>query len=347
MRSTPSRRRHRQAGQRQSLVTRLLLLCGVALGLGLILYPTATTWVSDQAQASQLASYSVRSASLDDAATKALLDRATEYNAHLPYGTLHDPYSSTTVDAPSSDTEKEYESELRIEGLDVMSQVTIPSIDLSLPVFHGTSPQTLDKGAGHLFGSSLPVGGPGTHSVLTAHSGLVEARMFTDLGKVAKGDVFTVTTLGQALYYRVDQISIVTPDDISSLTIVPGKDYVTLVTCTPIHVNSHRLLVRGERIPAPPAESRQHIAAAPSAPFPWWIAVLAASLGSAACYLFLPRRQRRAATPAPSEAPHTSRSPMHSLFEVPDPSAPTQPTAVQRGPVEPTSLQGAPDRHEL
>ncbi len=138
-------------------------------------------------------------------------------------------------------------------ALDVMSQLSIPALHLDLPIFHGVAPDTLMKGAGHLPGSSVPVGGPGTHAVVTAHSGLANATMFTELDRLEVGDFFEVTTLNKRLRYEVEEILIVKPDDISSLQITDEGDYVTLITCTPININSHRLLVRGSRIPIPEA----------------------------------------------------------------------------------------------
>jgi sortase A len=280
---------------RHGIMRRALPVLGVALGLGLILYPPASTWFSDQAHASQLTTYQEKTAELGPAKADGMLERAQHYNENLPYGVLRDPYEATTpttADTPTTAAESDYDSQLAVPGVEVMSRVTIPSIDLSLPVFHGTSASTLDKGAGHLYGSSLPIGGYGTHAVITAHSGLVEATMFTDLDKVKKGDVFTVTTLNRPLYYRVDHIAVVKPDDISALSIVPGKDYVTLVTCTPLHVNSHRLLVRGERIAAPDASIQEVTAAPPSAPFPWWAVIVVGASAAGAIYLLLPLARR-------------------------------------------------------
>lgn len=130
----------------------------------------------------------------------------------------------------------------------MMGYVDIPSIGVSLPIYHYTTDDVLSKGVGHLYGTSLPVGGENTHSVITGHRGLPSSKLFTDLDKVKVGDVFSIYVLGEELDYQVDQIDIVLPDEISSLSIEPGKDLVTLVTCTPYGVNTHRLLVRGHRI---------------------------------------------------------------------------------------------------
>jgi sortase A len=142
----------------------------------------------------------------------------------------------------------EYEGLLNIAGGEMMGYVDIPSIGVSLPIYHYTTDDVLSKGVGHLYGTSLPVGGENTHSVITGHRGLPSSKLFTDLDKVKVGDVFSIYVLGEELDYQVDQIDIVLPDEISSLSIEPGKDLVTLVTCTPYGVNTHRLLVRGHRI---------------------------------------------------------------------------------------------------
>ena len=142
----------------------------------------------------------------------------------------------------------DYNSILDISGTGIMGYVTIEKLGVELPIYHGTSEGVLQVAAGHLEGSSLPVGGEGTHSVLSAHRGLPSARLFTNLDKMEAGDTFTVTVLDRKLTYQVDQIKIVEPQEINDLTIEEGKDYCTLMTCTPYGINSHRLLVRGERI---------------------------------------------------------------------------------------------------
>lgn len=142
----------------------------------------------------------------------------------------------------------EYEGLLNLGGNGMMGYVDIPSIGVSLPIYHYTTDEVLAKGVGHLYGTSLPVGGENTHSVITGHRGLPSSKLFTDLDKVKVGDTFSLYVLGEELDYQVDEIDIVLPDEISSLSIVPGEDLVTLVTCTPYGVNTHRLLVRGHRI---------------------------------------------------------------------------------------------------
>ena len=149
---------------------------------------------------------------------------------------------------------EDYKNQLNIAGNSIMGYVNIPSINVHLPIYHGTETKTLEKGIGHLLGSSLPVGGDTTHSILTAHSGMASQKMFSDLPQLKIGDVFYLEVLGETLAYQVDQIKTVLPYDVTYLGIEEGRDLCTLVTCTPFGVNTHRLLVRGTRIPYEKAE---------------------------------------------------------------------------------------------
>jgi sortase A len=162
----------------------------------------------------------------------------------------------------------------------MLGRISIPSIHAELPIFHGTDESTLSRGVGHLCGSSFPVGGSSTHSVLTAHSGFVNATLFDNLDKVAVGDTFQVSVLNETLNYRADQILTVLPQETDSLRRVNGKDYITLVTCTPRGINSHRLLVRGERVDSPPGPTGNEAHGGPFTEpgFPWWMLILAGTL---------------------------------------------------------------------
>ena len=152
-----------------------------------------------------------------------------------------------------------------------MARVKIPSIEVDLPIYHGTDEETLLRGAGHLEGTHLPVGGESTRSVITAHRGLANATMFTDLNRVSEGDSFTIESLGETLVYRVNEIQVIDPTDTGSLQSESGKDLVTLITCTPLGVNTHRILVTGERITPTPAPALHEAGKAPEIPgFPWW-----------------------------------------------------------------------------
>lgn len=185
---------------------------------------------------------------------KKALENAKAYNDSLSHSNiLIDPFSKEAVEAAS----EHYEEQLNLTGNGIMGYVNIPCIDEELPIYHGTAANTLERGVGHLIGSSLPIGGIGTHSVLTGHSGMANNKMFTDLTSLKVGDVFYLNVLNDTLAYQVDQIEKVLPYDSSLLGTVQGHDYCTLVTCTPLGVNTHRLLVRGTRIPFEEAKDVQ------------------------------------------------------------------------------------------
>ena len=181
-----------------------------------------------------------------------------------------DPWlESQRPDAP------QYQAYLHEMDIDpVMARIVIPSIHVSLPVYHGTDSRTLADSVGHLFGTSLPIGGPSTHAVLTGHTGLSTATMFDNLTQVKKGDAFYVSYLGQTLKYEVVDIAVVKPEETDSLRKVPGRDLITLITCTPYGVNSHRLLVTGERVPMDPTAAAAEEAEALPAPMQTWMKVI-------------------------------------------------------------------------
>jgi sortase A len=209
--------------------------------------------------------------------------------------TLRDPYAlgADGQQTAVGDGQEAYFKALDLPGTDMMARVRIPAIDVDLPVFHGTDDAILARGIGHLFGSGLPVGGAGTHAVLTGHSGFVQAKLFDDLDDLVEGDTVVVTVLGEDLYYEVDQIATVLPGETERLRQVPGQDHLTLVTCTPTGVNTHRLLVRTVRVDAPTAEQTRTVVddSGPSAGFPWWAVFLIGGL-LAAFAAVKPRRAR-------------------------------------------------------
>ena len=180
---------------------------------------------------------------MSGAERKAMLDAAHAYNERLV--TNSDRWHMT------DEQKREYDATLDVTGTGIMGYVTIPRIKVKLPVYHGTSDGVLQIAAGHLAGTSLPVGGATTHAVVSGHTGLPSARLLTGLDELKKGDTFAFHVLDETYTYQVDQISVVLPSEISKLNIEPGADYATLITCTPYGVNSHRLLVRGHRIPNP------------------------------------------------------------------------------------------------
>ena len=218
----------------------ILLVLVFLVGLSLLLYPSVSDYWNSFHQTRAIATYSEEVANLENEQYDEIWEAARQYNRSL-------------VDRGNayllSDEQKEaYEKLLDVSGLGVMGYIEIPEIDVSLPVYHGTEESVLQIAVGHLEWSSLPVGGESTHCVLSGHRGLPSAKLFTNLDRLAEGDIFLLRVLDEVLTYEVDQILIVEPQDTASLQIEEGKDYCTLVTCTPYSVNTHRLLVRGHRI---------------------------------------------------------------------------------------------------
>lgn len=225
--------------KKKSLSTILLILVFL-IGLSLLLYPTVSDYWNSFRQSRAIVDYEENVARLDNDTYKQILNAAHEYNkTFLKTGTRF---------VVSEKEMEKYSQLLDITGRGIMGYVEIPVINCKLPVYHGVDESVLQIAIGHLVGTSLPVGGIGTHSVLSGHRGLPRAKLFTDLDKVAKGDVFMIHVLDETITYKVDQILIVEPDELEDLVIEADKDYCTLLTCTPYGINSHRLLVRGERV---------------------------------------------------------------------------------------------------
>ena len=218
----------------------IILVLVLVLGLGIMLYPTVSDWWNSFHQTRAIASYSDTVATMDNEIYDQLWQEAEAYNAALAQKA--NPYFFTEEDQAL------YDSTLNVSGTGIMGYIDIPEIKCTLPIYHGTSHAVLQIAVGHVEGTSLPVGGGGTHCVLSGHRGLPSARLFTDLDQLVAGDLFLLQILDETLTYEVDQIRIVLPTEVSDLTIEKGKDYCTLVTCTPYGVNSHRLLVRGHRV---------------------------------------------------------------------------------------------------
>ena len=218
----------------------ILLILILLIGLSLMLYPSFADWWNSFHSSRAIASYEEQVANIDDAQYEELWDAAWDYNQSL----LHRPN-----DFLLSDEQQEiYKSLLDIGGNGIMGYIEIPMIDVMLPIYHGTKESVLQIAVGHLDWTSLPVGGAGSHCVVSGHRGLPSARLFTDLDKLKVGDVFMLHVLNEILTYEIDQILIVEPQDTDPLLIEPGKDLCTMITCTPYGINSHRMLVRGHRI---------------------------------------------------------------------------------------------------
>ena len=226
----------------------IILILIFLVGLSVMLYPTVSDYINQKNQSRAVASYSEEVENLSDVDYQAYFDAANDYNRRL----------AETPDAFYRPEEVSgYTDTLDVSGTGIMGYITISKIGVELPIYHGTSDGVLQVAAGHLEGSSLPVGGAGTHAVISAHRGLPSAKLFTNLDELEVGDTFTITVLDRVLTYEVDQISIVLPTETDLLQPVEGKDYVTLMTCTPYGINTHRLLVRGKRIEN--AENQKHI----------------------------------------------------------------------------------------
>ena len=266
----------------------LAAACGV-VALGLLLYPLVGELLSEKYHSDVETAYTAAIEDTDDAELTAQRQAAQQYNAMLANATISEGGASAPPLA--------YAEQLTVGG--VMAYVDIPKINVYLPVQHGTGADTLEKSVGHVVGTSLPVGGSSTHAVLSAHSGMASSKLFSDIDQLEKGDIFYIHVLGDTLAYEVDSINTVLPTDTSLLQIEAGKDLVTLVTCTPFGINTHRLLVRGHRVPYTP-EQEAEIAEMQKATSSWtqhYLTGLGMGLGTVAVVggaYFLVRRARHA-----------------------------------------------------
>ena len=217
----------------------IILILVFFVGLSVMLYPTISDYVNQRNQSRAVASYAQDVDKMTDADYSAYFDAADAFNAQVAANenALYRPDQLTG-----------YNETLDITGTGIMGYITISKIGVELPIYHGTDDSVLQIAAGHLEGTSLPVGGASTHAVISAHRGLPSAKLFTNLDQLEVGDTFTITVLDRVLTYEVEKIFIVKPDELDKLAIIPGGDYVTLMTCTPYGVNSHRLLVRAHRV---------------------------------------------------------------------------------------------------
>ena len=234
---------------------KIIILCvavfAFLIALGITLYPMISTWYNERHQAEVHIHYQEKVEQVDNTKLIEAKELAVAYNQTiLPGAQDEDSFSKEALLSASEN----YGSLLNLAGDGIMGYVEVPTIGVTLPIFHGTNNSTLERGVGHLLGSSLPVGGESTHSVLTAHSGMASQKMFSDLDRVKIGDIFFLDVLGEKLAYQVDQIKTVLPYDTTFLQTEMGNDLCTLVTCTPFGVNTHRLLVRGTRIEYEEAE---------------------------------------------------------------------------------------------
>ena len=236
---------------KKKVITICIAALAFLIALGITLYPMISTWYNERHQAEVHIHYQEKVEQVDNTKLIEAKELAVAYNQTILPGAQDEDSFSKEALLSASDN---YDSLLNLAGDGIMGYVEVPTIGVTLPIFHGTNNSTLERGVGHLLGSSLPVGGESTHSVLTAHSGMASQKMFSDLDRLKIGDIFFLDVLGEKLAYQVDQIKTVLPYDTTFLQTEIGNDLCTLVTCTPFGVNTHRLLVRGTRIEYEEAE---------------------------------------------------------------------------------------------
>lgn len=284
-RSTRGRHRTRRRLDGLSMAIAVVVLLGTCLAL----YPAAASWFSAVQQTQHTDAYVEVTDSLSPMIKEDELGKAQDYNRTLANGTrIVDPFSA--VKEHTTEDEDIYWDLLDPSDDGLMARLRIPALDISLPVYHGTAEDVLLQGVGHLQGTALPVGGEGTHAVMTGHRGLPQAAMFTELDKLKVGEQIEIDVYGQVLVYQVTSTEVVLPEETAGLRPVADKDLLSLVTCTPLGVNSHRIIVTGERILPTPIDAGAPVA---SAGFPWWILIAAATFIACTVYVMLTRKTVR------------------------------------------------------
>lgn len=269
--TTAVKAKHRQQPAQKSFFQRVgLPVLIILVGLLVLMYPVISTQWNNRVQEQVAKQYEEKLSVVPPEQVNRAYDAAVEYNRTHTDGPILDPWLARISEDNAE--YKEYESHLA--GVSAMSQLAIPSIDVRLPVYHGTSDNTLQKGLGHLYGSALPTGGEGFHSVITGHTGLTTATLFDDLVDVKEGDAIYVSTFGKRMKYQVYKTEVVLPDETDSLRAEAGRDLLTLVTCTPYGINTHRLLVHAERVPLDPDEAK--VLDESTSTVQWWMWVLGA-----------------------------------------------------------------------
>jgi sortase A len=271
------------------------------VGVLLLMYPTVASWWTQYNQSRLIVSVETDLGATTRSTRSEALSEAHSYNAALVGGALIEAGARVPTGSGAHAPGFVYDDLLRASADGVMARLRIPAIDVDLPIYHGTSDAILDKGVGHLEGTSLPVGGADQHSVLTAHRGLAGATLFDDLDQVVVGDTFTLEVFGEVLTYRVRDTRVVLPEETEALLPQAGEDLVTLVTCTPLGINTHRILVTGERVTPTPQADIDAAGQAPDIPgFPWWAVVIPASFGTLCVLVYAagrPLNTRRVSRP--------------------------------------------------
>jgi sortase A len=284
---SPTRRSLRRARRWRLPVIPLLIAIVCVAGVALLLFPTIVSWFSQYEQSQRITELSDDVADLSAETLRARVAEARDYNEALTGGGADIAANERLPLADQPDQSGDYGSILRADANGLMARLKIPAIAVDLPIYHGTSGDVLDHGVGHLEGTAVPVGGESTHSVLTAHRGLATSELFTHLDRVQVDDTFTVEVFGEVLTYRVVETEVVEPTETQSLLPVDGKDLITLVTCTPLGVNSHRILVTGERVIPTPQGDLDGAGQRPEIPtFPWWVLIAAGVLTAATAYVW-------------------------------------------------------------
>jgi len=263
----------------------------ILIGTLVFIYPQTASWFSqkEQSKVTELGQQALRKPPNNNATYReAQFEQARKYNDALISGAIMPANSNIPVgEGTSTDESFTYTELLRINDEGVMGRIKYDSLGIDLPIYHGTSEKTLKKGVGHLEGTSLPIGGDGTRSVLTAHRGLPEATLFNELDRAAVGDTFTVSVLGEVLTYRVIETRVIKPEDTQAVLPEEGRDLISLITCTPLGVNSHRIFVTAERITPTPVADIEAAQAAPEIPgFPWWAVMLGGAVLALTAYVW-------------------------------------------------------------
>lgn len=291
-------------GDRGRLLLPILVAIVFVAGAATMLYPSTAMWFHQQRESEQIARYSGEVLQLPREGVDDLLASARAYNAELVDGRATvgaNQNVPSAVGDPSAVAD--YRDQLADSPSGVMARLKIPTINADLPIYHGTSDATLLRGVGHLEGTALPIGGTSMHSVLTAHRGLADAELFTRLDEVEVGDTFVIEVLDEVLTYQVISTRVVDPEDTESLYPVAGEDLVTLVTCTPLGINTQRILVTGERITPTPIGDIEAAGQRPQVPgFPWWAVIFAGVVVLAAAFVWFMRTPRRARDDAQTDS---------------------------------------------
>lgn len=278
-----------QPGTRNKLKAILVPVVLVLLGIAVMVYPVAATQWNNFDQQRAADAYAQFERNADPVQLDTAIEKARKYNESRNTGPILDPWLNETV--KSNDDYRAYLAQLNQNQ--AMARLIVPTGQINLPIYHGTDHDTLQKGVGHLFGSDLPVGGKDTHAVMTGHTGLPNGTLFDNLKNVKEGDAIYIQVSGEKLKYQVDQIKVVLPHQTDDLRPVAGRDLVTLVTCTPYGINTHRLLVRGHRVDMDPADVRA-MEEAKGSTWQWWMwALLAGALAVAIALAVWLRKQMK------------------------------------------------------